>query len=591
VANGNILFNVSTTANVMTVDQGGISVGGNATLSGALTMSAGNITTLGNVSAGYFLGNGALLSGIVTSVSNVVNGTSNLNIATANSNVTVSVGGVSNVLNVTTTGLEVIGNLSVTGNASLSGNILGDRVQNGTTSFDIQTPSGNANISVGGVSNVVVFTTTSAEFSGAVSVSGNLSTSTAAGNTNTTTVATTAFVVGQAGGATPGAVGSASIGTSLRYAREDHTHSGVTSVNGSTGAVTSIATTTGNLAQFASTTSAQLAGVISDETGSGSLVFATSPTLAGTPLAPNAAGNTNTAQIATTAYVIGQAGGATPGAVGSASIGTSSRYAREDHTHSGVTNITTSSGLSTNTNATGNVSITNTGVTSVNGSNGAITNIATTTGNLSQFASTTSAQLAGVISDETGSGLLVFATSPTLTTPNIGAATGTSLNISTGALTCGSIVNANANGVGNIGSSTTYFNTVFAQATSAQYADLAELYLADADYTPGTVVEFGGSQEITMCRESNSHRVAGVVSEKPAYIMNSGLVGDHVVKLALVGRVRCLVRGPVKSGDILVSDVNGWAQVNNNAAAGRILGKSLENSDQDGYVEIVVGKH
>lgn len=45
------------------------------------------------------------------------------------------------------------------------------------------------------------------------------------------------------------------------------------------------------------------------------------------------------------------------------------------------------------------------------------------------YAATTSAQLAGVISDETGSGNLVFSTSPTLTTPNIGAATGTSINV------------------------------------------------------------------------------------------------------------------------------------------------------------------
>ncbi len=53
--------------------------------------------------------------------------------------------------------------------------------------------------------------------------------------------------------------------------------------------------------------------------------------------------------------------------------------------------------------------------------------LAYTGNNLSVFAATTSAQLAGVISDETGSGALVFATSPSLTTPNIGAATGTSL--------------------------------------------------------------------------------------------------------------------------------------------------------------------
>jgi hypothetical protein len=61
-----------------------------------------------------------------------------------------------------------------------------------------------------------------------------------------------------------------------------------------------------------------------------------------------------------------------------------------------------------------------TGVSSVNGSTGAVTNIATTTGNLSQFAATTSAQLRGVISDETGSGGgLVFATSPTISLPSI----------------------------------------------------------------------------------------------------------------------------------------------------------------------------
>jgi hypothetical protein len=54
--------------------------------------------------------------------------------------------------------------------------------------------------------------------------------------------------------------------------------------------------------------------------------------------------------------------------------------------------------------------------------------IATTTNNLGAFAATTSEQLAGVISNETGSGALVFATSPTLTTPTLGVATATSIN-------------------------------------------------------------------------------------------------------------------------------------------------------------------
>jgi len=71
--------------------------------------------------------------------------------------------------------VAITGNLSVTGNATLSGNILGDRIQNGTTSIDIQTINGNANITVGGVSNVAVFATTGTYVTGVVSAAGNIS--------------------------------------------------------------------------------------------------------------------------------------------------------------------------------------------------------------------------------------------------------------------------------------------------------------------------------------------------------------------------------------------------------------------------------
>jgi hypothetical protein len=69
-----------------------------------------------------------------------------------------------------------------------------------------------------------------------------------------------------------------------------------------------------------------------------------------------------------------------------------------------------------------------TGVTAVNGSSGAISNVALTSDTLGQFAATTSSQLAGIISDETGSGALVFANTPTLVTPVLGVATATSIN-------------------------------------------------------------------------------------------------------------------------------------------------------------------
>ena len=71
-------------------------------------------------------------------------------------------------------------------------------------------------------------------------------------------------------------------------------------------------------------------------------------------------------------------------------------------------------------------------------------------------------------------------------------------------------------------------------ATSAQYADLAEMYPADADIEPGTVVCFGGDAEITTCMTDGDKKVAGVVSTNSAYLMNSDAEG---VAVALQGRV------------------------------------------------------
>jgi hypothetical protein len=171
------------------------------------------------------------------------------------------------------------------------------------------------------------------------------------------------------------------------------------------------------------------------------------------------------------------------------------------------------------------------------------------------------------------------------------ALTGTSLTVSTGNVTCGNIVNSNANGVGNIGSASTYFNTVFAQATSAQYADLAEMYVADNYYTPGTVVEFGGSAEITQCNTDMASAVVGVISTRPAYLMNSGLTGDHVAAVALIGRVPCRVQGTVTRGALMVSAGNGCAREEKSPAPGTVIGKAVESSDGTAdMIEILVGK-
>jgi hypothetical protein len=123
------------------------------------------IVTTANITAGYFFGNGSQLTGINVSSSNLTNGNSNVQVY-ANSDIAFSSNGVSNVMVVSSQDVTITGNLTVTGNATLTGNILGDRIQNGNTSIDIQTASGNANISVGGVSNVAVFSTNGLDVSG-----------------------------------------------------------------------------------------------------------------------------------------------------------------------------------------------------------------------------------------------------------------------------------------------------------------------------------------------------------------------------------------------------------------------------------------
>lgn len=158
-----------------------------------------------------------------------------------------------------------------------------------------------------------------------------------------------------------------------------------------------------------------------------------------------------------------------------------------------------------------------------------------------------------------------------------------------------SIINTGGNGTGNIGSSSLYFNTVFAKATSAQYADLAEMYQGDQSYMPGTVVEFGGTHEVTMTTELSSTRIAGVVSTNPSYLMNSGLNTLGAVPVALIGRVPCQVLGPIRKGDRLVSSVlPGVAQALDISTyqPGCIIGKSLEDWPDASVksIEVVVGR-
>ena len=157
------------------------------------------------------------------------------------------------------------------------------------------------------------------------------------------------------------------------------------------------------------------------------------------------------------------------------------------------------------------------------------------------------------------------------------------------------IINGAANAVGNIGSSTTYFNRLFAQATTALYADLAEMYTTDAEYSPGTVLIFGGNQEVTMSTVTHDNRVAGVVSTNPAHIMNSGLQGEFTVAVALTGRVPVSVIGNITAGDrVVTSNRAGVAEALDMARyqPGVIIGKALQghSGNNIGVIEVVVGR-
>ena len=120
---------------------------------------------------------------------------------------------------------------------------------------------------------------------------------------------------------------------------------------------------------------------------------------------------------------------------------------------------------------------------------------------------------------------------------------------------------------------------------------MAENYSADADYAPGTVLSFGGTNEVTLATQPADSRVAGIVSTHPAHLMNSTLEAEHVTALALSGRVPALVVGTVRKGDMMVSAGNGHAQACATPAMGTVIGKAVEDfNGESGTIEIVVGR-
>ena len=160
-------------------------------------------------------------------------------------------------------------------------------------------------------------------------------------------------------------------------------------------------------------------------------------------------------------------------------------------------------------------------------------------------------------------------------------------------LTTPSIAKSGTNAVGNIGSSANYFNRVFATATTALYADVAERFAADEIMEPGTVVELGGTMEITRATSELSDQVFGVISTNPAFMMNGGAGEDDThPAVAMTGRVPVKVVGRVRKGDRLVSAGNGIARAAQpgEITAFNVIGRSLVDkaTPESGTIEAIV---
>ena len=591
------------------------------------------------------------------SANSITGGTSNVTVY-SNANVTISSAGTANVLTVTSSGLVVANNLVVTspspqaegGQIVLAwANISGITGQsNSTWNLDVDATN-NLRIfsqNAAGQSNV---SATFSPLNGNITITGNINPG--AIYTNGYYYANGTAFTGGGGGGTPGGANTqiqynnnGVFGGSAGFTFNNTTNAiATTGTISTTGTITAASTVGGiitgtSTSVTGNTTSGNIltGGLISatgNITGGNIISTGTSGNITGANVISattfSATGNTTSGNLLTSGLIsatstitgtshLGAVVSVT-GAVTAASVVGGVITGTSTSVSGGVTAASVSGGVITGSSLSVSGTVTGTahngtsvsvsgGVTAASVSGGVITGSSTSVTGTQTAASTvggvitgSSLSVSGTVTGASVVGGVITGTSTSVTGSQTAASTvggvitGSSLSVTTGTITGGNIVNGNGNGVGNIGSSTTYFNTVFAKATSAQYADLAEMYCGDKLYSPGTVVDFGGTNEITTTAKSHSTRVAGIISTNPSYLMNSALDCTTALEVALVGRVPCSVVGTIHKGDRLVSsDLPGVAQALNMSQyqPGCIIGKSLEdyNSAEPGVIEVAVGR-
>jgi hypothetical protein len=640
------------------INTNAVAVTASGNIAGGNLLTGGLISATGNVTGSYILGNGALLTGVITSVANINSGTSNVTVVSSGGNVTVGVGGTGDVAVFATTGAFVTGVVSASGNIT-GGNLITSGAVS-AASLSLSGASQAASYSASGNVTGGNLITSAAISAASVSASGNITGGNILGGANvnaTTHTGTTASLSGNITGgniltgglisATANVNGGNLISAALVQGVTVSASGNVIGGNVNTNTLTGTGVTIGSSGNINLSTTGNI--VLSTQTYINNLSTPFQPTDAATKqYVDDVAQGLHThdsCNAATTGTLATLSGGTVTYDNGTSGVGatltTTGTYTtidgvtlsngmrilvknEVDPAHNGIYDRTSATVLTRSTDfdttaemAGGDFTFITAG-TLYDNTGWVMTDVVTTVGttpvNWVQF-SGAGTYTAGTGLTLTGTAFSVNASQTQVTavgtlgslavTANItggniltggfvsatGNITGGNLTVSTGTITVGNVVNANGNGVGNIGSSSVYFNTIFAKATSAQYADLAEKYTADAQYASGTVLSFGGSQEVTVTLIDADHRVAGVVSTNPATIMNAGLVSEHVATVALTGRVPCSVTGTVRKGDSMVSAGNGVARAEANPAISTVIGKSLEDFDgESGMIEIVVGR-
>ena len=583
----------------------------NALQANVVAISAtGNVVSNGNIAASYFIGDGSQLTNVSAGAGiELINGNTNITTAT-NGNANITINGASNVAVFTTTGVDITGaitgnSISVTGNTnsgnvSATGRISATGIVTGGNIATGGTVSATGNITGGTLNTAGTGTFGNVNTGGVISATGNIATGS---NISATGNVTGNFIIGDGGFLSNVTV------TSNVSVSQIANGTSILSVNGSGGNILVTVGGVSNVAQFVSyglevpgnvnSANIYLTGrFVSAGNVTGGNVLATSDVIAtgnvkgthvNSDLTMSAVGNIQAGNVRTAGSV-----SATGNVTGNYFNGNGSLLTGLPPT--GLSWTTTANVAPTSPkpgdfwyNSYNGVKYqyTNDGVGNVWVDQSSPTSFATLT--VSGTATTGNLLTGGVVSatgNVTGNYFIGNGSQLTDITSSYGNSNvGVYLASYTGNITA-NIISATGNVTG------TYF---IGTATQALYADLAENYVADADYIPGTVVEFGGEFEITVSTASHSTRVAGVISTNPGYLMNSAQAGKSVLAVALTGRVPCQVIGIIHKGDRLVSsNILGVAQAMSTDLyePGCIIGKALEdyNSTRPGVIEVAVGR-